>query len=251
MKIGRKIIIIGLLLLLVVTGCGRQVSPMEEEITMIRSREEAREIMREFLEEKYDTEYIVNLPSRNENDDYIATAYIENSPDTQIRVAVEAQTGICRDSGCLKALNSYLEDAILKNASEMWDKISVQVNCSFKNEVPNVDRDENDAPETILSEERVNGGIYVMIQKDAIEKEEETALIQRILQTEALDGFYCEFNVYYVSSQTYEKTLEQMQEGNLMVSTSCAEDYNDYMTMFLTIRTEEDYLEEIGNGFKK
>ena len=90
-----------------------------------------------------------------------------------------------------------------------------------------------------------------MIEKDAIDKEEESALIERLLKTEALDGFFCELNVYYVSSEIYEKTLEELQDGALMVSTSCAADYQNFMTMFLTIRTEGDYLEEIRNGFKQ
>lgn len=254
-------------MLLVVVGCGRQVSPIEGEVSnevmnnekedemaaedlMIRSREEAREVLRTFLYEKYGKEYIVNLPSRNENNDYIATAYVENDAESQIRAAVEAESGVCRDNGCLKDLNRWMESVIMDQASELWNQVTVQVNCKFRNEVPAVDRDSQGDLTDILKEEQLNGSIYLMIQKDSIEKEEEAELIGRLLKTEALEGFFCEWNVYYVSAEIYETTLKELQEGALMVSTSCAVDYQHFMTMFLTIRTEEDYLEEIRNGFK-
>lgn len=257
-----------ILLFLMVTGCGHQdLSTIQEkenveteengdEVTvkadmLIRSEEEAREAMQAHLLKKYGENYVVKLPSRNENGDFSAVAYDEKDKKNIICVVAEVFTGECKDDGYLKVLDSFLQEVVTKKSSSVWDNVYVQVSCDFWNKVPKVDRMPDEDPQTVLQEEEISSSVYVMVNKDNFVMEDEALLIQKIINTEELEGLLCDLNVYYVTSEIYHKALAEMQDGKLMVSTSCAADYEHSMNMFLKIQIKEDYLEEIINGFRK
>ena len=223
-----------------------------EDDLKIKSREEARQILKEYLKEKYNEEYTVNLPARNKNDDYIATAYIENDYLSTIRVAVNSNTLECRDSYCLKNLNKYFENIINDEISKKWDKSICQVNCGFRNEVSNKNRELDENPALIFEEEKENitAAIYIVINKDNIEKSKEAELIDEILKIKELNGLFCSLDVYYVDDVIYNKTLENIEQKELIISTECIENNNYNLSTFLDIDNTKDYTEDLYNSFK-
>lgn len=230
-----KYILILLIIALSCTGCNVPHLPENDSKQTVKlavtSRSQAREIVRDYLSEKYQLPYIVQIPYRNEAGDFQVQAYPEGFPNKSIYAAVDAESGECRDSGCKEIVETYLEKQLESLKQTNWEKSRIQILCSFWDDVPEHVWDTDTEPQDIIQTETMHCQIFLMIADAAPDKEQEAKKIKNILADGSLYGLRITLEGYYVDDAVYTESEKQMTDGRAMMFASCGKDYADKATM--------------------
>lgn len=253
-------IIICLLVMLFCSGCGNKIvlweesdieTGKEEEIMgnlTILSKEQAQETIERYLQEKYEETYRVSLPFITEDGNYEAEASIESDSDKTFQVKVDSSSGICRDSRCVKIVESGIREILEKEISKIWSNYSFQVSCSLNTGVSKYEWNLDASPEDILKQEEVQCQLYLMIQSDQPDKEQEAQLLKKLIDSDCLKNLHLNLDCYYVSDSIFDVSCEEIIEGKSMPDTSCDSDFSNYVNVNWYTRFVIES-EEIINGF--
>lgn len=255
-------IIVWSLAMLFCSGCGNraaseaginQETGKEEETMgdlMILSKEQAREVIECYLQEKYGGTYQVSLPCVTEDGNYAAEALMEGNPDNRIQVKVQSASGVCRDSRCAQIVENNVRENLEKAISGIWDKYKFQLFCSLSTGVSRQDWNLDASPEDILQQEEVQCQLYLLIQEEQSEKEKQADLLKQLLDLDCLKNMHLNLDVYYVTDRVFNAACEEINEGKSMPDTSCDSDFINFVNVNWYTRFEIEP-EEIINGFTR
>lgn len=253
-------IIICSLVMLFCSGCGNMAasgnesdnaSGKEEETMgnlMILSKEQAQETIERYLQGKYGETYRVSLPFITEDGNYAAEASIEDDPDGTIQVKVDSSSGVCRDSRCVKTVESGIREALEKEIAGLWDKYSLEVYCSLSTGVSKQEWNMDASPEDILEQEEVQCQLYLMLQSEQPDKEQESERLKKLIDSDCLKNLHLNLDCYYASDRIFDIACEEMDEGKSMPDTSCDSEFANYVNVNWYTRFAIEP-EEIINGF--
>lgn len=217
----------------------------------ITSREQAREIMEDYLQEKYQNSYIVQLPYRNDTGNFQAQAYPEDDVNRGIYIMADTESGECIDSGCKEIVESYVEEHLKSVQQSEWEKSNMQILCSFWDDVPGQEWETDAEPQDIIQNETVHCQIFLMIAETEPDKEQEAERIKRILGDACLNGMRITLEGYYVDESIFAASEEQLSDGRAMMLASCGEDYVNKVTVRWNSGGEPLDSEEIVSGFNR
>lgn len=243
------------------TGCGITVadpadSRKGEDDSLVKeqavtTREQAREIMGTYLEDKYGLSYEVQLPHRNDTGDFQAQAYPEGDVNSDIYIMTDIETGECRDSGCLDLVETYVEKKLNEVQETEWEKCRIQILCSFWDDVPEQEWGTDADPREIVQDENVHCQIFLMIPDEEPVKEQEAERISRLLSDGCLNGMRITLEGYYVDDAVYVSSEEQLADGRAMMLADCGESYENKVTVRWNSGDEPLDSEEIISGFNR
>ena len=217
----------------------------------ITSREQAREIMEDYLQEKYQNSYEVQLPHRNDTGDFQAQAYPGEDVNRGIYVTIDIETGECRDSGCLDLVEKYVEKDLKEVQEAEWEKGRIQILCSFWDDVPEQEWGTDADPREIVQDENVHCQIFLMIPYEEPDKEQEAERISRLISDGCLNGMRITLEGYYVDDAVYVSSEEQLADGRAMMLADCGESYENKVTVRWNSGDEPLDSEEIISGFNR
>lgn len=218
---------------------------------VITSREQAREVMRAYLEEKYGRTYEVQLPHRNDTGNFQTQAYPGGDVNQEIYVLADAETGECRDSGCLDLVEEYVEGQLKDKQEAGWEKSRMQILCSFWDDVPEQEWGTDADPKAVIQEEYVHCQIFLMIPDTAPDKEQEAVRIAGLLSAGCLSEMRGTLEGYYVDGTVYASSEEQLLDGRAMMLADCGESYENKVTVRWVPGNEPLDTEEIISGFNR
>lgn len=218
---------------------------------VITSREQAREVIRAYLEEKYGRTYEVQLPHRNDIGNFQTQAYPGGDVNQEIYVLADAETGECRDSGCLDLVEEYVEGQLKDKQEAGWEKSHMQILCSFWDDVPEQEWGTDADPKAVIQEEYVHCQIFLMIPDTALDKEQEAVRIADLLSAGCLSGMRGTLEGYYVDGTVYASSEEQLLDGRAMMLADCGESYENKVTVRWNSGDEPLDSEEIISGFNR
>ena len=218
---------------------------------VITSREQAREVIRAYLEEKYGRTYEVQLPHRNDIGNFQTQAYPGGDVNQEIYVLADAETGECRDSGCLDLVEEYVEGQLKDKQEAGWEKSRMQILCSFWDDVPEQEWGTDADPKAVIQEEYVHCQIFLMIPDTAPDKEQEAVRIADLLSVGCLSEMRGTLEGYYVDGTVSASSEEQLLDGRAMMLADCGESYENKVTVRWNSGNEPLDTEEIISGFNR
>lgn len=217
---------------------------------VVKDREEAREIMEEFLLEKYGESYEVSLPARTDSGDFHAYFY---DPLEKV-VEVDVETGECRDSKTADIVLDYLEENIESKINDNWLDNMSEFAVNFVSSVPSKNWPVDSDPLDIIAEENMYFTLIILVNTDSIDKLSEVEKVKAILNLEEFANFDMTLDIYYVNNESYQKIIQTYQNSTnndkrLYLSIDDSSYYNR-----LTVRynydheiTSEEILEDFVN----
>lgn len=252
-------ILICSLVMLFCSGCGNMAASWKESDNetgkeetmgnlMILSKEQAQETIECYLQEKYGETYQVSLPFITEDGNYMTKVFIEGDPDETIQVKVDSFSGVCRDSRCVKTVEFSIREALEKEIDGLWDNYSLEVSCSLSTDVSKQEWNMDSSPEDILEQEEVQCQLYLMLQSEQPDKEQESELLKKLIDSDCLKNLHLNLDCYYVSDRIFNTACEEMDEGKSMPDTSCDSEFANYVNVNWYTRFAIES-EEIINGF--
>lgn len=198
---------------------------------MILSKEQAQETIELYLQEKYKETYRVSLPFITEDGNYAAEVFIEGNADKTFQVKVDRSSGICRDSRCIKIVESGIREALEKEIDGLWDSCCFEVSCSLSTGVSKQEWDSDASPEDILKQEEVQCQLYLLIQSDQPDKEQEAKLLKKLIDSDCLKNLHLNLDCYYVSDMIFDAACEEIKEGKSIPDTACDSDFINFVNV--------------------
>lgn len=218
---------------------------------VVTSREQAREVMGDYLQKKYGAAYEVQLPRRNDSGNFQAQAYPGGNVNYGLYIMVDTETGECRDSGCLDLVEAYVEEQLNEIQQESWEKSHLQILCDFRENVPEQEWAADADAEDIIEEEQIQCQIFLMVSDTEPVRNQEAEKLQKILNADCLNGMQLTLEGYYVNSETFSESESQLSDGRDMMLADCGRNYTDKVTVRWNPEKGVINPEEIISGFNR